>query len=134
VSSSTGLSSFFPILSTARYSVTSVLIRNATAACQAQKLDNVHKAPPSFNHLENCQVCDRSVWDITYAFHSIGTGILSRLQGGRGVKLTTRLHPAPRLRMGGATLSAPHRTPRRGQEKLHLLLFFFFAFFFSKCF
>ena len=70
MSSSTGLSSFIPLLSIARYSVTSV-IRKAIADCHAQTFQNVHThSPPLFHYLDNCDIWDRSVRDITQAFRS----------------------------------------------------------------
>ena len=41
------------------------------------------------------------------ASYSMGTAVLCGGQSGRGLKLTTHLHPLPRLRMNGVITSTP---------------------------
>ena len=51
--------------------------------------------------------------------HSVGTGVLSGGKSGRGVKLTTHLHPVPRLRTRGVIrLLLPNMPSLCGQGKL----------------
>jgi len=49
------------------------------------------------------------------AFYSIGTSVLSRQYGGRGLKLTIHLHLVMRLRMSKLHLYYPHMPSRHGQ-------------------
>ena len=56
------------------------------------------------------------------ASYSMRTGVLSRRQSGRGVKLTTNFHLVARLRRCGATpLVLPHFPSWRGQGKFYPL-------------
>jgi hypothetical protein len=86
-----------------------------------------HSLPSYYNHhsIEPDPVCSgctyavyttsNTMWyllELTYVLSSEYSGLLTRRSSGRGVKLTSRFHIVPRIRMTAAVSSLPHAPSR----------------------